>query len=66
MWPACLTAIWQTGNDGILESWPPARKAYPPACKPYGLEAASERILGMKQEKINYLIRVFEWKKESL
>ena len=43
MWPACLTAIWQTGNDGILESWPPARRAY-----------ASERILGMKQEKINF------------
>jgi hypothetical protein len=23
---------------------PPARRAYPPACRPYGLEAASERM----------------------
>jgi len=27
------------------EEWPPACRAYPPARKPYGLEAGSERIL---------------------
>jgi hypothetical protein len=29
----------------MMEYWPPARRAYPPACKPYGLEAGSERMM---------------------
>ena len=29
----------------MQEYWPPARRAYPPAWKPYGLEAGSERIV---------------------
>jgi len=31
---------WQVLDTGF---WPPARRAYPPAWKPCGLEAASER-----------------------